>query len=101
MAPPPSSALFPYTTLFRSQLAAVGLEFFLRPPAFRDVADVALHHPVAIDLIDVADKLHVDGLAGAGFQRQVFVADIGFALQFPELRLGCLDILDRKSTRLN
>ena len=73
----------------------VAPQFLLGPLALRDVANVALNDFAAVDLIDVADKLHVDGPAVAGFQRQVVVTDIGFTLQLPELRLGRFGVFER------
>ena len=77
------------------EFAAVFLELLLRPPAFRDVTDVALNHPVAVDLINVADKFHIDGPAVPGFQRNVVVTDVGFALQVSEFSLGRPGVLER------
>ena len=71
------------------------LEFPLGLLALGNVANVALNDFAAVDLINVADKLHVHGPAVAGFQRQVFVTDIGFTLQLPELRLGRFGVFER------
>src|SRR2546427_7837636 len=73
---PPRSTLFPYTTLFRSQLADVGLD-----PARDEVGDVVAqaHALVRGLLLD-------DGHAG---------------LEVGRLDVGDQPPLDRKSTRLN
>src|SRR3712207_8512208 len=77
---PPRSTLFPYTTLFRSQLAAVcGVG--------QDVRDHAAHHEALRRVAERVDEPVVPGAAPVG------VAHEG---QPPRGRL-----LDRKSTRLN
>ena len=47
-----------------------------------DVANVALNDVMAVFRIDVADKLHFAVLSLFGLERQVFVTDIAFLLQF-------------------
>ena len=63
-------------------VARLGLSKSMRGHrALGDVADVALDHGLAIDHVRVADELHVDAFALLGLERDVFVADVAFALQ--------------------
>src|SRR3712207_7977263 len=71
---PPSSTLFPYTTLFRSNLHRLGAESVVVAPS-RPPADAGVH--VADHLL--ATLVRMD----------------------PRVGHGCADLGDRKSTRLN
>jgi hypothetical protein len=64
-----------------------GVQRGLGPPPRRDVADIALDHPLPVHQVDVADELHLAPFAGGGLQRQVLVADILVLLQFQKLGL--------------
>src|SRR3712207_7790607 len=79
---PPRSTLFPYTTLFRSQVEAV-----------------ALPHRLPADRVGRGDLEVARAVGGAGVDRQHAAARDGDPL--PALRLDDAQHLDRKSTRLN
>jgi hypothetical protein len=64
----------------------------LQAAALGDVSDVALNDIAMIHLIDVADKFNFNLLPGFRFERQVFVADVAFVLQFSEGGLVLLSI---------
>src|SRR5918992_2927528 len=55
-----------------------------------DVPDVALHDPLAVHLIDVADELDLDSELVLGLQRQMMIADVPFPLEFLEGSLALL-----------
>src|SRR3712207_8187195 len=78
---PPRSTLFPYTTLFRSQLGRTVLSRGAEEPAAEAVKDVAVRHAVRRD-VHVVAVLVPQQLRRAGE---------------PELHA----VRDRKSTRLN
>src|SRR3712207_7588086 len=77
---PPRSTLFPYTTLFRSEVAAVGLE--QRHPDLQGLSE---------ELVEAAGAVHVLDQPPEGFERaKAFEHQDDLAEQE-----------DRKSTRLN
>src|SRR5208337_3779138 len=68
----------------------------LRLLALGDVTNVALNDPrPTTQSIDVADKLHGNGLAVFGFKRERFIADILSFLQLYKSQLAFLDVFER------
>jgi hypothetical protein len=61
----------------------------------RDIADVALDDFMAILLIEIADELNFVALARFGLQRQIFVANKVFLLQFAKSRSAGFFILEQ------
>src|SRR5690606_41271739 len=92
---PPSSTLFPYTTLFRSEEAAFLPLGDDRPPLHRRGDDPGVLHDAGQP--DVA----LDGVEGIPIPLGPVVGDVRL-LPFVDRRSGkCLEDVDRKSTRLN
>ena len=56
--------------------------------AFGDITEVALDHLLVANLIEIADKLHIQPAPVDGFERQVFITDMLLSLQFFEGGLG-------------
>ena len=78
----------------------VGPEFFsfceqcrFSPFPFGDVADVALHHVLAVHVIDEADELRVDLPPVYCLQWQIFKLDVFLLLQFFKIIFAGSDIL--------
>ena len=61
----------------RQQLPAFDLGRF----AGGDVTDIALDHLALVHQVNIADKLHGDGMPVMGFQRQIIVANVFVNLQ--------------------
>ncbi len=59
------------------------------------VPDIALDDFLIVHHVDVTDELHCDPSSIGGFERQVFIPDIFFPLQFFEVVLVGDDILER------
>jgi len=49
---------------------------------------------VMVHQVNIADKLHFDGLSIVGFQRQILVTDVFVILQYLESVLGCGNIFE-------
>src|SRR5947208_11563095 len=86
MRPPPTSNIFPYTTLFRS-----GVEH-LEHRAGRVAAEVRAH---LVDLVDQEHRVDRLGVAQRTDDRAGHGADVRPAMA------ADLGLVDRKSTRLN
>src|SRR5690606_39350199 len=92
---PPSSALFPYTTLFRSRAEAARVR--RGAGAFRDT-------PRALPRLEGGRRAHLRALRGAAGMNDRFAPETALA-SVPDRvrgrRLTFFLSLDRKSTRLN
>src|SRR3712207_9097878 len=88
---PPRSTLFPYTTLFRSMARTSG-------PSPAGVAGPAAEAPSGVEPLDLVLVLLLDRLALELHRRRELVA-AGLPVALDDVEL--LDLLDRKSTRLN
>src|ERR1700730_9256406 len=60
-----------------------------------NIADVALDHFGGTDKVDITDKLDLDLLAGPRAERQIFVPDVLFCLQFFESGLVRCDVFEQ------
>src|SRR5690606_41463968 len=91
-APPPASTLFPYTTLFRSELARAGKEVTLKSRT------VTIHE---FEITKIAlPEIHFRIACSTGTYIRSLAHDFGAALGVGGY-LSALRRIDRKSTRLN
>src|ERR1700720_998916 len=75
------------------QLGLDVVHLLLRPLALGDVADIALDDFSSVFIVKVADEFDLMALALFVLERQVFVANKMFRLQFPKGRTAGFFIL--------
>src|SRR3546814_9153974 len=95
-----TDTLFPYTTLFRSELEQVGRSGLAVPRAVPGIGEADM--VIVVDIvIERRDDTVATGVGLAGVEAADAITDVAIAIEVAAVIIAAADIADRKSTRLN